>query len=218
MPDDTITSPVTWGILDCLASSSDAIKSIQSNRYLDIYTASGNLNIGTECPSGRILTRVQIFDNTIKCCINLYHHHRAREQQTWPKPDQAHFSDFSEIGGRRPIETMPIILSKGISLQIMAHHHRSFAVISSDWANICQKKIIITISQLQWKCRVNTYKNGNNRTLIKLYCSQFLTRFLQPFADVVAFVSLTLLIYLTINLKYRLDVGCRMSPYLLLGC
>jgi len=81
-----------------------------------------------------------------------------------------------------------------------------------------KKKIIITISQLQWKCRVNTYKNGNNRTLIKLYCSQFLTRFLQPFADVVAFVSLTLLIYLTINLKYRLDVGCRMSPYLLLGC
>lgn len=100
MPDDTITSPVTWGILDCLASSSDAIKSIQSNRYLDIYTANGNLNIGMECPSGRILTRVQIFDNTIKCCINLYHHHRAREQQTWPKPDQAHFSDFSEIGGK----------------------------------------------------------------------------------------------------------------------
>lgn len=128
------------------------------------------------------------------------------------------FRLFGNWGERRPIETMPIILSKGISLQIMAHHHRSFAVISSDWANICQKKIIITISQLQWKCRVNTYKNGNNRTLIKLYCSQFLTRFLQPFADVVAFVSLTLLIYLTINLKYRLDVGCRMSPYLLLGC
>jgi len=50
------------------------------------------------------------------------------------------FQTFRKLGGRRPIETMPIILSKGISLQIMAHHHRSFAVISSDWANICQKK------------------------------------------------------------------------------